>query len=167
MLQCLEVINSNPFICPTRTVFLYFFVCSTIGRLQEENIAHFFFCNTIKMMSLCFQVLEADNNSIENLEGVYHLPKLEEVLLKNNSILKSENVLFCIWFDPVASLSSLYIISVQSSSSLLVTKEMCESDLSAQGSALQNSLTKECKQLTGWRVWCKRGPAHKDGVHGV
>lgn len=33
------------------------------------------------------QVLEADNNSIENLEGVYHLPKLEEVLLKNNSIL--------------------------------------------------------------------------------
>ncbi len=43
----------------------------------------------IKTTSSRLQVLEADNNSIENLEGVYHLPKLEEVLLKNNSILKS------------------------------------------------------------------------------
>lgn len=42
------------------------------------------------MISLHLQVLEADNNAIENLEGVYHLPRLEEVLLKNNSILKSE-----------------------------------------------------------------------------
>uniref|UniRef100_A0A3P8PXC4 Geranylgeranyl transferase type-2 subunit alpha n=1 Tax=Astatotilapia calliptera TaxID=8154 RepID=A0A3P8PXC4_ASTCA len=39
-------------------------------------------------MLQCLEVLEADNNAIENLEGVYHLPKLEEVLLKNNSILK-------------------------------------------------------------------------------
>lgn len=44
-------------------------------------------------MILHFQALEADNNAIENLEGVYQLPKLEEVLLKNNSILKSENML--------------------------------------------------------------------------
>lgn len=40
------------------------------------------------MTSSYLQVLEADNNALENLEGVYHLPKLEEVLLKNNSILK-------------------------------------------------------------------------------
>lgn len=33
------------------------------------------------------QVLEADDNAIENLEGLYHLPKLEEVSLKNNRIL--------------------------------------------------------------------------------
>lgn len=44
-------------------------------------------------MTSHFQVLEADNNAIETLEGVYQLPKLEEVLLKNNSILKSENML--------------------------------------------------------------------------
>ncbi|KAG8003441.1 Geranylgeranyl transferase type-2 subunit alpha, partial [Nibea albiflora] len=37
-------------------------------------------------MLQCLEVLEADNNSIENLEGVYHLPKLEEVLLKNNPL---------------------------------------------------------------------------------
>uniref|UniRef100_A0A8C2YVT5 Geranylgeranyl transferase type-2 subunit alpha n=1 Tax=Cyclopterus lumpus TaxID=8103 RepID=A0A8C2YVT5_CYCLU len=37
-------------------------------------------------MLQCLEVLEANNNSIENLEGVYHLPKLEEVLLKNNKI---------------------------------------------------------------------------------
>uniref|UniRef100_I3J433 Geranylgeranyl transferase type-2 subunit alpha n=1 Tax=Oreochromis niloticus TaxID=8128 RepID=I3J433_ORENI len=37
-------------------------------------------------MLQCLEVLEADNNAIENLEGVYHLPKLEEVLLKNNKI---------------------------------------------------------------------------------
>lgn len=44
-------------------------------------------------MTSHFQALEADNNAIETLEGVYQLPKLEEVLLKNNSILKSENML--------------------------------------------------------------------------
>uniref|UniRef100_A0A3Q2NNA6 Geranylgeranyl transferase type-2 subunit alpha n=1 Tax=Fundulus heteroclitus TaxID=8078 RepID=A0A3Q2NNA6_FUNHE len=37
-------------------------------------------------MLQCLEVVEADNNSIENLEGVYHLPKLEEVSLKNNQI---------------------------------------------------------------------------------
>uniref|UniRef100_A0A673B370 Geranylgeranyl transferase type-2 subunit alpha n=1 Tax=Sphaeramia orbicularis TaxID=375764 RepID=A0A673B370_9TELE len=37
-------------------------------------------------MLQCLEVLEADNNSIESLEGVYHLPKLEEILLRNNKI---------------------------------------------------------------------------------
>lgn len=37
-------------------------------------------------MLQCLEVLEADDNSIENLEGLYHLPKLEEVLLRNNQI---------------------------------------------------------------------------------
>ncbi|XP_076009642.1 geranylgeranyl transferase type-2 subunit alpha [Genypterus blacodes] len=37
-------------------------------------------------MLQCLEVLEAENNSIENLEGLYHLPKLEELLLKNNKI---------------------------------------------------------------------------------
>uniref|UniRef100_A0A672H0J7 Geranylgeranyl transferase type-2 subunit alpha n=1 Tax=Salarias fasciatus TaxID=181472 RepID=A0A672H0J7_SALFA len=37
-------------------------------------------------MLQCLEVLEAANNAIENLEGVYHLPKLEEVVLKNNKI---------------------------------------------------------------------------------
>lgn len=37
-------------------------------------------------MLQCLEVLEADNNLIENLEGLYHLPKLEEVLLRNNKI---------------------------------------------------------------------------------
>jgi len=38
---------------------------------------------------MCFllQVLEAKDNSLEDLEGVRQLPRLEEVLLKNNSIL--------------------------------------------------------------------------------
>lgn len=40
-----------------------------------------------------FQVLEADSNNLENLEGVYQLPKLEEVLLRNNSILACVNLL--------------------------------------------------------------------------
>ncbi|CAM4682841.1 unnamed protein product [Leuciscus chuanchicus] len=34
------------------------------------------------------RVLEADDNAIESLEGLYHLPKLEEVSLKNNQICK-------------------------------------------------------------------------------
>lgn len=37
-------------------------------------------------MLQCLEVLEADDNLIENLEGLYHLPKLEEVLLRNNQI---------------------------------------------------------------------------------
>ncbi|XP_040896848.1 geranylgeranyl transferase type-2 subunit alpha isoform X2 [Toxotes jaculatrix] len=37
-------------------------------------------------MLQCLEVLEADNNSIENLEGLYRLPRLEEVSLKNNKI---------------------------------------------------------------------------------
>lgn len=45
------------------------------------------------MSSPHLQVLEADNNKIENLEGVYQLPNLEEVLLRNNSILAGVNLL--------------------------------------------------------------------------
>ncbi|XP_028301061.1 geranylgeranyl transferase type-2 subunit alpha isoform X1 [Gouania willdenowi] len=37
-------------------------------------------------MLRCLEVLEADNNSIGNLEGLYHLPKLEAVILKDNKI---------------------------------------------------------------------------------
>ncbi|CAG10947.1 unnamed protein product, partial [Tetraodon nigroviridis] len=37
-------------------------------------------------MLQCLEVLEADSNNLENLEGVYQLPKLEEVLLRNNKI---------------------------------------------------------------------------------
>lgn len=37
-------------------------------------------------MLQCLEVLEADNNLIKSLEGVYDLPKLEEVLLRNNKI---------------------------------------------------------------------------------
>lgn len=37
-------------------------------------------------MLQCLEVLEADNNLIENLEGLYRLPKLEEVHLRNNKI---------------------------------------------------------------------------------
>ncbi|CAG5862423.1 unnamed protein product [Menidia menidia] len=37
-------------------------------------------------MLQCLEVLEADNNCIENLEGVYHLLRLEEVSLRNNKI---------------------------------------------------------------------------------
>lgn len=37
-------------------------------------------------MLQCLEVLEANNNSIESLEGLYHLPELEEILLKNNKI---------------------------------------------------------------------------------
>ncbi|GAA6069304.1 geranylgeranyl transferase type-2 subunit alpha [Tachysurus ichikawai] len=40
----------------------------------------------------CLEVLEADDNAIENLEGLYHLPKLEEVSLKNNQISKIANL---------------------------------------------------------------------------
>ncbi|KTG47527.1 hypothetical protein cypCar_00027137, partial [Cyprinus carpio] len=38
-------------------------------------------------MLQCLEVLEADDNAIESLEGLYHLPKLEEVSLRNNRIL--------------------------------------------------------------------------------
>ncbi|CAL8306887.1 unnamed protein product [Lota lota] len=43
-------------------------------------------------MLQCLEVLEADNNSIEDLEGVYQLPKLEEISLKNNKISKMEDL---------------------------------------------------------------------------
>lgn len=39
-------------------------------------------------MLQCLEVLEVDDNAIESLEGLYHLPKLEEVSLRNNQICK-------------------------------------------------------------------------------
>uniref|UniRef100_A0A8C7FY91 Geranylgeranyl transferase type-2 subunit alpha n=1 Tax=Oncorhynchus kisutch TaxID=8019 RepID=A0A8C7FY91_ONCKI len=39
-------------------------------------------------MLQCLEVLEADDNAIENLDGLYYLPKLQEVSLKNNQISK-------------------------------------------------------------------------------
>ncbi|XP_029606829.1 geranylgeranyl transferase type-2 subunit alpha [Salmo trutta] len=39
-------------------------------------------------MLQCLEVLEADDNTIENLDGLYYLPKLQEVSLKNNQISK-------------------------------------------------------------------------------
>ncbi|XP_062871339.1 geranylgeranyl transferase type-2 subunit alpha [Trichomycterus rosablanca] len=36
----------------------------------------------------CLEVLEVDDNAIENVEGLYQLPQLEEVSLKNNHISK-------------------------------------------------------------------------------
>lgn len=39
-------------------------------------------------MLQCLEVLDADDNHIEELEGLYHLPKLREVSLKNNKISK-------------------------------------------------------------------------------
>lgn len=89
MLQCLEVMHSNPLISPQSGESLCFFVGGTIDQLKDRNINHVYLCDTIKKVFLFvpFQVLEADNNLIENLEGLNHLPRLEEVLLKNNSIL--------------------------------------------------------------------------------
>uniref|UniRef100_A0AAR2JKW1 Geranylgeranyl transferase type-2 subunit alpha n=1 Tax=Pygocentrus nattereri TaxID=42514 RepID=A0AAR2JKW1_PYGNA len=49
----------------------------------------------------CLEVLEADDNVIENLEGLYHLPKLEEVSLKNNRILYLSDL------EPLASCPKL------------------------------------------------------------
>lgn len=89
MLQCLEVMHSNPLICPRSGESFRFFVGSTIDQLtnRSANVVHL--CDLIKkVFPFCFlQVLEADNNLMENLEGINHLPRLEEVLLKNNSIL--------------------------------------------------------------------------------
>lgn len=89
MLQCLEVMHSNPFISPPSGGSLFFFVGGTIDQLKDRNINLVYLCDMIKKVFLFvpFQVLEADNNLIENLEGINHLPRLEEALLKNNSIL--------------------------------------------------------------------------------
>lgn len=89
MLQCLEVMHSNPLISPQSGESLCCFVGGTINQLKDRSINLVYHCDTIKKVFLFvpFQVLEADNNLIENLEGINHLPRLEEVLLKNNSIL--------------------------------------------------------------------------------
>lgn len=66
-----------------------FFVGNTIDQLTDRSINLVHLCDLITTFfsSCSLQVLEADNNLIEDLEGINHLPRLEEVLLKNNSIL--------------------------------------------------------------------------------
>lgn len=54
------------------------------------------------------QVLEADDNKIENLEGVYQLPKLEEVHLRNNSILACVTEVFVFLIFTVTSFVRMY-----------------------------------------------------------
>ncbi|TSL61140.1 Syntaxin-binding protein 3 [Bagarius yarrelli] len=44
-------------------------------------------------MLQCLEVLEADDNTIETLEGLHCLPRLEEVSLKNNQISKVSDLL--------------------------------------------------------------------------
>lgn len=62
---------------------LLFLLC--VPQLVDDRRKDYF-CFCLIKAPFFSQVLEADNNSIEHLEGVYHLPKLEEVLLKNNKI---------------------------------------------------------------------------------
>lgn len=73
MLQCLEVKQT------TKSIF----VCLYVSVIKSHILN--FLCKSRSLTRL--QVLEADNNFLENLEGVYHLPRLQEVSLKNNSIL--------------------------------------------------------------------------------
>lgn len=58
-------------------------------------------------MLQCLEVLEADNNLIENLEGLYHLPKLEELLLKNNKISALADL------QPLASCPKLKLLDLR------------------------------------------------------
>ncbi len=51
--------------------------CHSVFLLNDHTVVH-------------TQVLEVDDNAIESLEGLYHLPKLEEVSLRNNRILFSK-----------------------------------------------------------------------------
>lgn len=68
MLQCLEVNWCFPFLS---------YNCHSVFLLNDHTVVR-------------TQVLEADDNAIESLEGLYHLPKLEEVSLRNNRILFSK-----------------------------------------------------------------------------
>ncbi|KAF3835101.1 hypothetical protein F7725_027659 [Dissostichus mawsoni] len=92
---------------------LKFMIENTILKMEYAEVRVFSISDK-NLTTLChldqlLLVLEADNNSIENLEGVYHLPKLEEVILKNNSILKSclENILFYIEISSLSDLQPL------------------------------------------------------------
>lgn len=88
----------------------------SVGGSQKKAM-DFFIVSGSKIVSSHLQVLEADNNLIKSLEGVYDLPKLEEVLLRNNSILNGQVLvkgLFCV--KPVHPFNGV-----------LVTQELCES----------------------------------------
>ncbi|XP_030642856.1 geranylgeranyl transferase type-2 subunit alpha [Chanos chanos] len=52
-------------------------------------------------MLQCVEVLEAEDNTIESLEGLYHLPSLQEVSLRNNQITKLADL------EPLASCPKL------------------------------------------------------------
>ncbi|XP_029436471.1 geranylgeranyl transferase type-2 subunit alpha isoform X2 [Rhinatrema bivittatum] len=58
-------------------------------------------------MLRCLEVLEADDNVIESLEGLSHLPKLEEVSLRNNRINRISDL------RPLASCPRLSLVNLQ------------------------------------------------------
>uniref|UniRef100_A0A671MFZ0 Geranylgeranyl transferase type-2 subunit alpha n=1 Tax=Sinocyclocheilus anshuiensis TaxID=1608454 RepID=A0A671MFZ0_9TELE len=69
-----------------------FLIENTILKMEYAEVRVFSLSNK-NLTTLChldqlLLVLEADDNAIESLEGLYHLPKLEEVSLRNNQICK-------------------------------------------------------------------------------
>ncbi|KAG8455374.1 hypothetical protein GDO86_001535 [Hymenochirus boettgeri] len=58
-------------------------------------------------MLQCLQVLEAENNDIECLEGLWDLPQLEELSLQNNKIISASAL------QPLSSCHNLSVIHLQ------------------------------------------------------
>ncbi|XP_077572773.1 geranylgeranyl transferase type-2 subunit alpha [Stigmatopora nigra] len=81
--RVLSAVNKNlTTLCHLDQLLLITHINLSSNQLRRIS-AHF-------SMLQCLEVLEAEDNSIENLEGVYGLPKLQEVLLKNNNIFTQE-----------------------------------------------------------------------------
>ncbi|MFT7809354.1 geranylgeranyl transferase type-2 subunit alpha [Arapaima gigas] len=67
---------------------------STVCHLDQLLLVTHINLSSNRLLSLppqfamlqCLEVLQADDNAIESLEGLYQLPRLEEVSLKNNNI---------------------------------------------------------------------------------